>query len=658
MQSEKKWLGWAALAVGVALLLAVNIFSGNVFRTVRLDLTEGQLFTLSEGSKNLLNNLEEPVTLRLFLSQDLATRLPGINSYAQRVKDLLEEYRRAGRGNVTVRIIDPEPFSEAEDRAVGYGLQGVPLGDGETTFYFGLVATGPTDRQAAVPFLTVEQEAFLEYDITRLVYEVVWADKTVVGLMTGLPMEGPAPHGGMVPGAQGETWVILDQMRQLFDVRTLETSVEAIPEDIDVLMLAEPGELGEATEYAIDQFLMRGGRILAFVDPLPDSLGGRAPPVDGGHPLERLLTSWGIEFPANEVVADLRLAEQVQFSGGGRPMVVDYPIWLKVPQGQLNEDDVVTAGLGNLLLASAGHLRVTGQEGISAETLAQTTRAATVVDAARVSFVSDPQSLLRDYQPGGESLALALRLTGTFRSAFPEGAPGGATPAQAGAGGEPADDPPPGPGSGGAGEGTGPETASTHLGQTAEPGNLIVVADSDLLQDRFWVRVQNLLGTRLLIPLAANGSLVTNALDNLAGSSDLISVRNRALFSRPFTRVNRLRQEAELRFREKEQELLNRLSETEARLLNLEQGKQEGGALVLSAEQRGEIDRFRQEKVQIRRELRQVRHQLRRDIERLERRTKFFNIALVPMLIAVGGVILGIRRLRRRARRARLAQAH
>ena len=646
-----KLLTGGGMVLAVVLLLTVNIASQGTLHSLRLDLTENNLYTLSDGTRNILSNLEEPITLRLFLSQQLATRLPGISGYATRVSELLKEFKRAADPNIRLSIIDPEPFSEEEDRAVGYGLQGVPLGDGESTFYFGLVATGPTDEEEVIAFLSPEREEFLEYDVAKLVHQVAYPKPVVVGLMTSVPMDGvdPAAAAAGMRRTLPRPWFVLEQMQQLFEVKKLETDIETISEDVDVLMLVHPKELADKTLYAIDQFVLNGGRALVFVDPHAesDSAGGFPGAGSGPSNIGRLLRAWGLDFNTSKVLADLQLAERVQFSRQARPVVVDYPVWMKVPPELLNEEDIVTGKLGSITLATPGRLIPLEDATTKIETLIRTTPTATEIDVTRVSLVTDPQDLLRDYRPAGESFIMGARITGKVKTAFADGPP-------------PTDDAEKDESTaeekatseaettGDDDEKSMPKTEREHLSESKEAVNLIVIADSDLLQDRFWVQVQNLLGTRIALPTAANGSLVVNALDNLTGSNDLISVRNRGHFSRPFTLVDEIRQEAELRFREKEQQLLNRLKETERNLLELERGKGEGDALVLSEAQQREIERFRQEKIRLRKDLRQVRHELRRNIENLESWVKFINIGLVPLLIAVGGILIAVHRVRQR----------
>ncbi|MDX1486947.1 MAG: Gldg family protein [Acidiferrobacterales bacterium] len=641
---SSKWLTATGLVLAVVLLLAVNILSNAAFTSMRADLTEGKLYTLTKGTRNMLAGLVEPVRLRLFLSERLATRLPRINSYAKRVRELLAEYERAADGKLTVEVIDPEPFSPQEDRAVGYGLRGIPL-DEESTFYFGLVATGSTDQEEMIPYLTIDREEFLEYDISRLIYQVANPKQKVVGLMSWLPLTGN-PRAAMM-GRRPQEWMVLEQVRQLFDVKTLEENISEIPADVDVLMVVHPTGLKDETLYAIDQFVLRGGRALIFADPHPEADQGPPTPMaettraGRGSELSKLFDVWGVELVPGKVVGDLQLATRVQFEHEGRLVMLDYPVWINLPPELYNRDDIVTASLiGPLRLGTPGQLLKKDGASTQFSPLLESTVNAALIGTEKLGIFSDPQDVARDYKPDGKRYVLAARLTGPVTSAFADGPP------QAGESKTSTEDK----------KAAADEKATPkheHLAKSKQDINVIVVADTDLLQDTFWVQVQDFLGNRIAIPNAANGALVVNALDNLTGSNDLIGIRSRGRFTRPFTRVNALRQEAELRFRQKEQELISRLEETERKLAELERSKQESAAMVLSEAQQQEIASFRQEKVRIRNELRDVRHELRKNIETLEGWLKFINIGMMPILIGIGGVVVGSYQIRRRKKGVR-----
>ena len=420
----------SGLAVAVVLFFTVNVLSHVAFRSARFDLTEQRLYTLTEGSRNILQGLDEPVTLRLYLSKKLAVELPGIQGYTNRVLELVQEYEQAAAGNLILHVIDPEPFSEEEDRAVGYGLRGVPLDQGNTQFYFGLVGTNATDDQELIPFFQQSREEFLEYDLTKLVYRLGNPKQKVVGLLSTLPVDGgpqmpfPQAPGGSAP------WMIMDSIRELMEVKVLDKAVTEIPEAVDVLMVVHPKQLGEPTLYAIDQFVLRGGRAVVFVDPhseadrvLPDPRNPMGMQAPRNSDLGRVFDAWGIELVDGKVVGDLPLAKKVNFQKQSRMMVADYPVWIDLTPRQLNAEDVVTAKLPNLTMASAGILRKKEDSETEWTPLMETDDQAMQIDAARLQFMPDVEGLLRDYRPEGETLVLAARLTGKVKTAFPDGRP-------------------------------------------------------------------------------------------------------------------------------------------------------------------------------------------------------------------------------------------
>ena len=634
------------VVLAVVLLFAVNILASRLLGPARIDLTEHRLFTLSEGTRGILSNLDEPVTLRFYLSQRELERVPGIGGYADRVRALLDEYRRIAGGKLTLHVMDPEPFSEEEDRAVGYGLRGVPLGLDEGIFYFGLAGTNSVDDEEAIPFFAAEREQFLEYDVTKLVHNLSNPKQKVVGLLSSLPIEGQGPPMQAAMGGMGaQPWMVVDQIRQLFDLRSLHPKLEEIPEDIDVLMLVHPQTLPREALYAIDQYVLRGGRVVAFVDPYSETqqdamAGGFMQPVASRRSeIDELLAAWGVTL-GEDVVADLELALKVRMEQAGRVLTFDYPVWMNITPHTFDQEDIVTGNLANLGFGTPGYLEpAQGATTTFAPLVTTTPRAAQFTTEQVAAVTTDPRDLLDEYAPQDRPYTVVARVSGKVGTAFPDGRPvlelsgdedTSETAKEAGDAGSET------------------EPKAEHLSESTEEAQIILVADADMLADRFWVVVQEFLGSRIAIPSAANGTLVVNALDNLTGSGDLISVRNRGTFTRPFTRVVALKQQAERAFRAKEQELIAQLEETERRLVELEESNQGNDTMTLTDAQRDELVGFRQERVRVRKELREVRRQLRADIEALESRLKFANIGLVPILIGLTGVLAGLVQLRRR----------
>ncbi|HLI12014.1 MAG TPA: Gldg family protein [Alphaproteobacteria bacterium] len=666
-RADRTLLAILGLILAVALFFALNIFANGAFRGASLDLTQGGLFTLSQGTKTVLAHLKEPVTLRFYFSKKLGDEVPSYGAYAARVRELLERYNSLADGKIRLEFYDPEPFSDAEDRAVGFGLQGVPLGDSGDQVYFGLVGTNSTDDQQVIPFFQPDRERFLEYDVTKLVASLANPKKKVIGLITSLPLGGS--YGNPMMGAQNAApWVVMDEMRQQFDVRELGPHPDKIDKDIDVLMIVHPKDLPLQTQFAIDQYVLGGGRALVFVDPNAESDMGPSPMMMTGATssnLKRLFDAWGLELVPDKVAGDRNLATQVSAPVGGRTQTIDYIAWLSLDQNDVNHNDVVTTDISSLLMATPGILEKRKEAPTTFTPLVQTTAQATEIPADKLRLFPDFLALEANYKPVGHPLTLAARIRGNVKTAFPDGPPATKKPEAAKAEAAKAE-----PGksaqeqakAGNAaekpaeGKAEPAKPAVTWLKQSVKPINVIVVADADMLADRYWVRSQDFFGQKIVQPTAGNGDFVIDALDNLAGSDALIGLRGRGLSQRPFVLVQRLRAEADARYLAKAQELQDRLKEAQKKLASLQKEGGEGAShQILTADQQKEIDKFRGEMVSIRKSLRDVQRALRENIERLGATLKFVDIALMPILIGIVAIVVALVRARRRRHRHGLA---
>lgn len=601
--------GVGLLLIAVA-FLAFNMLSSLTLTQARLDLTEQKLYTISEGTEKILSELDEPITLSFFFSDKAAKDLVSLRNYAKRVEEMLRAYERAAGGKIKLSIIDPEPFSESEDRAAAFGLQAVPLSQGGDQLYFGLAGSNGLDDTQVIAFFQPDQEEFLEYELSRLVQSLAKPERPVVGVLSGLQV-----NGGFNMMAQQPTpaWMLIEEVRQLFQIESLKSDIDLIPEKVSVLLLIHPKQLPEQTLYAIDQFVLRGGKLLAFVDPYSEAdtgmgMPGEAP--DRASDLEPLFKAWGLRMVPDQVLGDGTYGMAVGMGQGQTP--VRHVGWLNLPAQALDADDVSTAGLETVTFASAGILEPLKDAKTRFTPLMQSSDMAMPYAVQRIAMLSNPGDLIRELVPTGERYTLAARIQGPAQTAFPEGI-----------------------------EGQKDGLKST------DNINLIVVADSDILSDRMWVQVQDFFGQRIPQPWADNAGFAINALDNLAGSDALISVRSRGRFSRPFVVVEALQREAEARFREKEEALQQRLAQTEQQLAALQQNDDPSKALELTPEQQGAVQQFVQEKLKIRKELREVRFQLNADIEQLGRTLKIINIALVPLLLTALVLVLWLWRRRR-----------
>lgn len=619
--------GVSSLLLLLLAFVAAVIISNQVFRGLRIDLTENDLYTLSDGTERILESIEEPINLYFYFSDQATEGMPSLRSYARRVRELLEEMDDVAGARIDLRVIDPLPFSEEEDRAAQFGLQGVQVAAAPDPVYLGLAGTDSLDNVEVIPFFQPDKEEFLEYDIARLISTLIDPERTVIGLVSELEMSG-----GIDPMSQQlrQPWVVYEQAGQLFEIRTLGVAFEDIPEDIGLLWIVQPRDLSDATSYAIDQYLMRGGKALIFVDPVANADPAAAegmpqgmPPMGQGSDLPELFDAWGLEFSTEQVVADAQLALQISSGMNRRP--TRHFGYLGITMDRMSNDDIVTAELSAINVAIAGHFELAEDGAATIEPLITSSTVATTMPATRFSFLPDPSSLQDDFAPTGKEYVIAARIGGTLPSAFPDGRPGNDAAAADGSGD---------------GEGNG------HLAESVEPVNLIVVGDVDMLSDPLWVQVQNFFGQQLATAFASNGAFVINALENLSGSSDLIGVRSRGSYTRPFTRVEQLRVEAEARFRETEQRLQSELADTERRLRELQSSREDTGDILLSPEQQAEIDRFIDQRAEIRQELRAVQRGLDRDIENLGTLLKVINIGLLPAALTAFVLIAVWRRSR------------
>jgi len=639
-------LAWASIALAFVLLLSCNLFAANALRNAKADLTQQHLYTISRGTRTILRSIDEPITLRLYYSKALGEAASSYGRYFERVRALLQQYSDIARGKLDVAVFEPAPFSDAEDRAVAAGLRGVRLNQEGELGYFGLVGSNATDNDATIAFFTLDREPFLEYDLTKLIYTLANPKKRVVGLMSGLPLDGGMNPMAMMGGPQSlPPQLIMEQIRDFFEVKTINQDAKEIPADVDVLMIVQPDRLTAEAAYAIDQYALGGGKVLAFVDPVAEA-GGRASPVAmGAAPpsaeLIKLLKAWGVDFDPSKAVGDIAHARRVQFGGGARPLVTEYVTWLGLDRSDIDQGDVLSAGIERLNLASAGFLSKAEGASTAVTPILFTSPQAMQIPASKLQLAPDPVGLLREFKPEGKPLTLAARITGEAKSAFPEGAPKPAQPAAdkgadkgKDAGGKQADKPKEQAAQPATPAGGEPAAGKPHRGSGTV--NAIVVADTDLLADDFWVDVRDFLGQRVAIPNASNAAFVVNALDNLSGSEALIALRGRGADNRPFQLVEAIRRDAERRYREKEQALTAKLKEVQDQLAKLETAGDASSAILSDADRQA-IDKFRGDMLAIRRELRDVKRALREDIDQLDGWLKFANIALVPVLIGIGG---------------------
>jgi ABC-type uncharacterized transport system involved in gliding motility auxiliary subunit len=624
----------AGLFLACLLFLAVSSIAGRLFPTASIDLTDQGLYTLSDGTKSILRRIDEPITLKFYYSTRLGQVVPSYGVYADRVRALLQRYASIAGGKIHLEILNPAPFSELEDQATAAGLQAVTLEQGSEAVYFGLAGSNSTDDTETIPFFQSDREKFLEYDLTRMVQALAHPKKKVVGLMTALQLEGDPV--AQMRGQPSMPQAVMDQLRQNYDVHDLAISIDsAIPEDVDVLMLVQPEGLDDKTEYAIDQFVLRGGHVLLFADPYSEfeqsHRSAMRRPGNGAAQIDRLLKAWGVALTPGKFVGDRAAATSVNAGDPDHPIEAEYLGWLSLRGDDINPTDPITGRLTQINVGTAGAIAPIKGATTDFEWLLRSSDDSNLIDVSRVAGqpVPDILGLLRDFTPSGKRYTIAARVTGITSTAFPGGPPKDVLSDKSDA-----------------------LSGVPEIKTAQQPINVIVVADSDILDDHFWIQFQDFMGRRVGTPIANNGDFVQNAVDSLGGTADLINLRSRGSAVRPFTVVDSMRHAADDRYRTREKELEGRLQEAQQKLASIKPADDSNGDVTLTPDQQKTVDQFRAEIVATRTELRQVQLALREHIDRLKNKLVFLDVVLMPLLVAFLAVVIGVVRVRRRQRRA------
>jgi len=639
------------IALVGALLAAVvfvclNIVSGRVLNGDRLDLTQQHLYSLSQGTKTLVGSLKEPIRFRLFMSQALTRQAPQLAAFAGRVRTLLDAYVAAAHGNIILEVIDPRPFSEEEDRAVAFGIDGF-TGTGGERLFFGLAATNSTTGRATIGVFSPDREAFLEYDLTRLVSDLGRSGKPVVALMDGIGLSGN-------PMIRMPEQQVLAQMKQFFDVKPVSGNVEKLPDDTRVLMVVHPQDLSEQTLYTIDQWVMGGHPTMIFVDPYAENqLGPRGgPSPNPTSTLEPLFKAWGVKFDTARAVGDPDYSLQTERNVQGRPVVSQNLAWMALRGDALARNEAILAQLSAVVVTTAGAFETT-KDGVTLRPLIQASSAAVTLDAAQAGDrTADPRRLMVSLVKASKRPIIAARLEGTLDSAYPDGI--GAKPAEAKTEAKPEEaktaeaKPDEAKPEEAKSEPAKTEPAKTDgtLKRSVMPVNVILVGDADMLMDRNWIQQQSLFGQQIAQAFANNGDFVINAIEQMAGGSALADLRGRGVSWRPFELIQRMEAEADSKYRAKEQELTQQLKDAEQKLSQLPKAP-EGSNEVLTAEQVKTIEDFRAQVLTIRSELRDVQFALRRDVDNVKSWITAVNVGAVPVTVALIALGFGLRRPRR-----------
>lgn len=612
----------AGIVVMLVIIIAINVIAGA--KPLRVDMTQDKAYTLSAGTKAILKKLDTPVKIRFYCTQG-ETATPEtvyLKSYAREVQDLLQEYQEVAGKNLIIEKYDPEPDSDAEDSARLDGLEGKQLSDGDT-FYLGL-AVSLADSHVAIPFLDPSRERELEYDITRAITQVLTPEKPTVGIMSALPVFGEESNPMMQQmGRQGSpAWTIVQQLQQDYNVKHIEMTADKIDDDVKVLIVIHPKDISDKTQYAIDQFVLRGGKLIAFLDAESAFASRQQNPMNGemggvSSSLDKLLKAWGLSFDTSKVVADLNFKMQLR-GQDGQP--TEAPAFLALTSDGINSNDIATAQIDNVWLPMCGAFTGEPAPGLKETVLLHSTKQSELVDGFLAGMSGE--SILNGFKPSGVDYKLAVRLTGKFKTAFPDGEPGESGTNQVA------------------------ETGNS-LKESQTETSVVLFGDADLLADDFTLRkIDTPFGT-MVSEMNANLDLVQNLVEQMAGDSNLIGVRSRATMDRPFTRIKRLEAAAEARGEAKIAELQQSLQETQQRLSELQQQKKDKDQrFILSPEQQAEIANFRQKQAEVSKELRQAQKDLRKEVVSLETRLEWENILAMPFGVTLAG--LGIAFIKRK----------
>lgn len=606
------------LTLLVVLILVNVLFS---FVSIRWDLTEGKTYTLSEGTLKILGRLSTPVTVKFFFSRSNKDVSPPLKLHAMQVRELLVEYEEKSGSRLRLEEVDPAPDSDEEEWALRYGLQSIPGPSGDR-IYCGLVFLC-ADQEASIDFVDPAKSEILEYEVTRILHRFESPEKKVVGILSGLPVMGgvePVQPGG----DQGVPWLFVSELRKSYEVKEIPVTSETLPSDLTLLMLVYPKDLNPRLQFAIDQYVLGKGRLLVFVDPLciSDRAQSAMQPMQARRSgMERLFEAWGIGMDPTMAVVDMDQPTRLRT---GANQVEENPFWISARGESFNRSEIVTSQLESMLLPVAGSLVKAKDSPYSMTPLIQSSRRAALREARLANFGA--QGIRGDVRPEDRPQAIAVEIRGKFRSAFPEG-------------------PPPEKDQGEKGP------AASFLKEATEEAHVWVVADADLLADDFYVQKSRIMGLSLSKVFNDNLNFVVNACELLTGSDELIGLRTRGRYERPFTAVLEIQKEAQTKWRDKEQQLLRQVEETNRKLRELEQQKDSSQRLLVSPEQKAEIARFKEQKAQTNRELKAVRKNLRADIEALGMRLKLVNILGMALCVSAFGVLYAFYRQRRRRKR-------
>lgn len=609
----KKFNLVASICLVFVSFILINLVSKRFFEHYRFDFTEQGYFTLSDGSKNIIHNIKEPITLRLYFSKKMSAGVPLLNDYAEHVKTFLTDYQQLNN-KIKLKFIDPEPFSPQEDDALEHGLKNIPVAKNGENFYFGLVGTSATGKKSVINLLSPERAPYLEYDIGKLIYQLTELKKPHLGVISSLPLQGNEI-------TQTPPWLVWQQLAQTYQIKMLSPAkTKHIGSDVDLLLLINP-TISRDTQYAIDQFVLRGGHVMVMVDPYTEVLPAINPtlnPVTNNSSFTALFNAWGIEYNSKVAIADRKNARQVRYKEGEHSLITDYPFWLDVNQDGINSA-ANTRDLKRITLATPGAIEPLQNASTHFSPLLQSTKSTMPISTDKVGDIrTNPPSLLENFMPSHHHYTFAAEITGKAHTAFPH------------------------------------YQSSTHLMQARKPIHVIVATDTDMLYDSFWAQIQNIDGQKIAKPFAHNAFFLLNSLDYLSGNNALINIRSHTPYIHPFTRIENLEKNSAQALGSERQKLLVELAHTQSKLQALATSN---STMTLSGEQQLKLTEFRQQMRSTREQLRQVQHNLEKNIEGLQNRIIWFNILAMPLIIGFFSLLIAFIKTDNRRQRKQLAKA-
>jgi len=614
--------------VMLGILILLNFIAGAA--RARLDLTQEKAFTLSAGTKAILKKLDTPVTIRFYCTQSESATPETVflKGYARKVEDLLAEYHQVGGSKIKIEKYDPQPDSDAEDSARLDGIEPQALAGAEG-FYLGVAVKCADDLQS-IPFLAPNRERLLEYDLTRAIVRSETSEKPTIGLMSPLPVFG-MPSNPMMqqmgqPAGGSQPWTIVNELKNDFNVKRVGMDIDKVDDDIKLLLVIAPKDITDKAQYAIDQFIMRGGKLVAFLDAqcLADqrqqnqmmaNMGG------GGSSLDKLLKAWGIQFDTGKVVADLKFKMQLR-GRSGEPQ--EAPAWLGLTSDAVNKDDVATSQLDNIWLPLCGAFTGTPVAWLKETVLLHSSKDSQLVEAMLANLSGE--NIMKEFKPSGVNYSLAIRLTGKFKTAFPDGAPQEKKDEKADGDKKPDE-----------------KKAGDSLKETKGDNAVVLFGDADMLYDPFTMRRIDSPFGALQMAMNANLNLVQNVVEQMTGDSNLIAVRSRAALARPFTRVKEMETAANEKFQSEIKRLEESAADSQRKINEMQaQKKDKDQRFILSPEQRTELEKLRKEEVETRKHLKQVQKDLRKEVVSLQTRLKWINILAVPLAVTATGIVIAI----------------